>query len=138
MECRALAVRGTLAIMQTNSAKHSTGSRRNRRARFWAGVMCVGIFAALSLMAYAGLDRIYIPEHKVAAAPPTGPNAMRKDTGHLVWINSDGCTMGEFDNYNGQLGAQQYVPCSEIKNPRSRHKQSPQNCFKRFNSGFQK
>jgi hypothetical protein len=100
--------------------------------------MCIGIFAALFLMAYAGLDRIYTLEQKVAAAPSSEPNAARKGTGRLVWVGSDGCTMGEFDNHNGQLGTQQYVPGSEIKNPRSRHKQSPQNRFKRFNSGFQK
>ena len=124
--------------MRTHSAKHSENLRRFRWARFWVGVMCIGIFAALSLMAYAGLDRFYIPEHKVAAAPPSEPNAMHTGTGRLVWVDSNGCTMGEFDNHNGQLGAQQYVPCAQIKNPSSRHKQSPLNRFKKFNSGFQK
>jgi hypothetical protein len=128
--------------MQTHSARHAADLRRNvrrhRRARFWVGVICVGIFAALSFMAYAGLDRIFIPDHEVAAAPPSEPNAAYKGTGHLVWVDSDGCSIGRFDNANGQLGMQQSVPCSQVKNPNSQHKQSPLNRFKRFNTGFQK
>ncbi|MGA7973662.1 MAG: hypothetical protein WCA36_12735 [Pseudolabrys sp.] len=124
--------------MQTHSAKHSAKLRHSRRARFWVGVVCTGIFGVLTLMAYVGLDQTFAPLHEVVAAPPPKFDAMSNGTGHLVWVDSDGCTVSKFDNLNGQLGAQQMMPCSQFKNMSNRHKQSPLNRFKKFNSGFQK
>jgi hypothetical protein len=129
--------------MNTQSARRSVDLRRNvrhnRRARFWTGVICIVTFAGLSLLAYAEMDRIIVPERKVAVAPPPpAPSAPHKGTGHLVWVDSDGCTVGNFDNFSGQLGVQQSVPCSQVKNMSARHHQSPQNRFKKFNTGFQK
>lgn len=128
--------------MRAHSAKHSTelnrNLRRNRRIRFWVGVICIGVFGVLTVMAYTKLDQSVDLEHEAAAAPPSEPVWVSKSAGRVVWIDSNGCIVSDFNNHSGQLGSQRSVSCSQFKNTNDGHRQSPLNRFKKFNSGFQK